>query len=430
MRPGRLIRAALHGVLANRLRAALTMLGVVIGVASVIVMLSLGNGARAAVDEDFRSLGSDEIQITERKILKDGQFVPAGQTLSYLDGLNLPAAVSQVDWIDITVFGPGRVRYARNTVAPVYLGVTADGLRSMAAGGEVRPVGWPEYSALEAADFLGEGRFFTPAEVLEGAQICVLGYQTALDLFEGDDPLNATVWVNRRPCTVIGVLVQLEPANPAERYTRRVNDGFYLPVSFVVKNLFEQEPSVLIEAHVKDPHQIDQTRLQIAGYLRSRHQVEKDEHGNSQDDFDLTTRADVLGAQMEAARTFSLLLAAMAVVSLLVGGIGIMNVMLVSVTERTREIGVRLAIGAREQDIIGQFLLEATLISAAGGALGVMVGILVIPLAASLNQGIALLAVSSIPLAFGVALLTGLGFGLYPAVRAARLNPIEALRYE
>jgi putative ABC transport system permease protein len=144
----------------------------------------------------------------------------------------------------------------------------------------------------------------------------------------------------------------------------------------------------------------------------------------------LTTRQDVLGAQMAAARTFSLLLAAMAVVSLVVGGIGIMNVMLVSVTERTREIGVRLAVGAQKKDIVGQFLLEATLICAAGGVLGIAVGILVIPLAATLNQGIALLAADSIPLAFGVAVVTGLGFGLYPAVRAAHLDPIEALRYE
>jgi len=282
----------------------------------------------------------------------------------------------------------------------------------------------------QSIDFLGEGRFFTPAEVLEGAEICMLGYQTALDLFEGDDPINETVWINRRPCTVIGVLAQLEPTDPSQRYMMRVNDSFYVPISFAVKNLFENEPTVQIEVHVKDPTQIDKTRLQIADYLHSRHEVEKDNNGNYKDDFDLTTRNDVLGAQLEAARTFSLLLAAMAVVSLVVGGIGIMNVMLVSVTERTREIGVRLSVGAQKGDIASQFLLEAALISAAGGVVGIVTGILMIPLAASLNQGIALLATNSIPLAFGVALLTGLGFGLYPAVRAAQLNPIDALRYE
>ncbi len=430
MRATNLIRTALRGVLANRLRAALTMLGIIIGVASVIVMQSLGNGARAAIDEDFRSLGADEIQITERKELKEGQFISAGMILSYLDGLNLPGAVSQVDWIDITVIGPGRLRYSRNTLNLTYEGVTADGLRAMAAAGDVQPVNWPKHRVLQPLDFIAEGRFFTPAEVLGGAEICVLGWQTAQDLFEGDDPLNETVWINRRPCTVIGVLVRLEPTNPAERYSNRVNGRFFMPVSFAVKNMFENEPSVTIEAHVKDSHQMDQTRGQIAGYLRSRHQVEKDEGGNYQDDFDLTTREDVLGAQMAAARTFALLLTAMAVVSLLVGGIGIMNVMLVSVSERTREIGVRLSVGARKQDIVSQFLLEATLISAVGGICGLVVGILVIPLAAQLNRGIALLAAGSIPLAFGVAVLVGLGFGLYPAIRAANLDPIEALRYE
>lgn len=144
----------------------------------------------------------------------------------------------------------------------------------------------------------------------------------------------------------------------------------------------------------------------------------------------MTTRSDILGQQQEAARTFSILLAAMALVSLIVGGIGIMNVMMVSVTERTREIGVRMAVGAEPLDIVLQFLLEAVLISASGGLAGIVLGILAIPVAASLNNGVALLLPGSIPLAFGVALLTGVAFGLFPAMHASRLDPIEALRYE
>ena len=144
----------------------------------------------------------------------------------------------------------------------------------------------------------------------------------------------------------------------------------------------------------------------------------------------MLTRNDILGQQQEAAQTFSLLLAAMATVSLVVGGIGIMNVMLVSVTERTREIGVRLAVGAKQKAIVSQFLLESILISASGGLAGIVLGILAIPLAAALNQGVALLYPGSIPLAFGVAVLIGIVFGLYPAIRASQLDPIEALRYE
>jgi putative ABC transport system permease protein len=283
---------------------------------------------------------------------------------------------------------------------------------------------------LSAASFIGQGRFFTAAEVLSAASVCVLGYKTAQDLFEGDNPLDETVWVNRQRCLVIGVLKELETIDPEERTHSKPNEVFYLPISTAIRNLYEEEPSVTMTARVSDESRMDEAKAQIEAYLRQRHAIEKDEAGGYQDDFSLTTRRDILGAQQKAAQTFSLLLAAMATVSLLVGGIGIMNVMLVSVTERTKEIGIRRAVGARRREIVAQFLLEAVLISAGGGVLGIAVGILAIPLAAALNQGIALLAPDSIPLAFGVAVLTGVMFGLYPALRAARLKPIDALRYE
>jgi putative ABC transport system permease protein len=229
---------------------------------------------------------------------------------------------------------------------------------------------------------------------------------------------------------VIGVLAELETTDEENRYRENPNETFYMPISAAIQNLFEDEPSVSITAHVTDESQMDTAIEQIAAYLRERHGVEQDAEGNYQDDFDILARKDILGSQQEAARAFSWLLAAMAIVSLAVGGIGIMNVMLVSVTERTREIGVRLAVGAHPGDITFQFLLESILISLGGGLLGIAVGVLAIPLASSLNQGRALLDPQSIPLALGVAVLTGVAFGLYPAVRAARLNPIEALRYE
>ena len=260
--------------------------------------------------------------------------------------------------------------------------------------------------------------------------MCVIGSQLASDLFEGDDPINETLWINRRRCTVIGVLAKLVATDPQDRYANEVNRSFYQPISTVIRNQFQEAPAVHISIYVKDSSRIGQTRQEIAQYLRQRHAIQKDEQGNYQDDFEMLTRDDILGAQLAAAQTFSLLLAAMAIVSLAVGGIGIMNVMLVSVTERTREIGIRLAVGAQPKDIVCQFLLEAVLISAAGGGLGIVLGILTIPLAAALNQGMALLAPDSIPLAMGVALGTGVLFGVYPALHAARLHPMEALRYE
>jgi putative ABC transport system permease protein len=203
-----------------------------------------------------------------------------------------------------------------------------------------------------------------------------------------------------------------------------------MPISTMVQELYDEEPSVYMTAHVTDANHINEAKELISAYLREKHQIEQDAEGNYLDDFDMTTRNDILGQQQEAAQTFSLLLAAMATVSLVVGGIGIMNVMLVSVTERTREIGVRLAVGARQRGIVSQFLLESTFISASGGIAGIVLGILAIPLAAALNQGVALLLPGSIPLAFGVAVLIGIVFGLYPALRASQLDPIEALRYE
>jgi putative ABC transport system permease protein len=421
---------SLNGLAANKLRAALTALGIIIGVASVIATLALGQGARAAVESSFRFLGSDQIQIAAKQALEDGALVPYGQPLTYEDGLLLPEAVELVDRVEMSVSGEGKVRRGRVTHDMTVTGTTADAVLSVIARGEVQPVGWPEGKPLTEAAFFAQGRMTSPAEVAADADVCVLGSQTAEDLFEGDDPLGETIWINRESCLVIGVLAELEATDPQERYRSKANEAVYLPIGTAIHNLCDTEPSVYITAHVTDEGRMEEAKLQIATYLREWHGVEQDAAGKWDDDFHLTTKQDILGAQQEAARTFSVLLIALAVVSLAVGGIGIMNVMLVSVSERTREIGVRLAVGARRRDVVSQFLVEAALLSAAGGLLGIVVGVLAIPLAAMLNQGLAVLDPSSIPLALGVALLTGVVFGLYPALRASRLDPIEALRYE
>jgi putative ABC transport system permease protein len=421
---------ALRGVIANKLRAALTTLGVIIGVASVIVMLALGNGARAAVEANFRFLGSNQIQISTRQKLEDGELVPAGKILSYEDGLLMPAEVELVDRVEMWVQGMGKVRYGRAVLDMSITGATVDALLSLISSAQLQPVGWPEGERLTPEAFIAQGRFFTPSEVLEGAAVCVLGYETAEDLFEGDDPIGATIRVDRQHCLVIGVLVEMERSDPEERQHSQPNEVLLMPISTVVRALYEEQPSVSLTAHVTDESRMDEARSQIATFLRARHGIEKDTDGEYDDDFVTTTRQDILGAQQESARVFALFLAAMAVVSLAVGGIGIMNVMLVSVTERTQEIGVRLAVGARCRDVVAQFLFESVLLSAGGGVLGISIGILLIPLVAMFNQGNALLDPGSVPLAFGVALLTGILFGLYPAVHASRLHPIEALRYE
>jgi len=425
-----LLRTALRSVSANKLRAALTMLGVVIGVASVIAMLALGNGARAAVDATFQSLGANQIQIGQRFSMQDGEFQATGKKLTFADGLDMLSNIPLVERVEMSVGKTLKARFGQNSIEINAIGTTTDVFEGIASSGGVQPVGWQRGASLSAEDFIGDGRFFSADEVYAGAPVCVLGYQTALDLFSGDNPIGETIWVDRTRCTVIGVMVELESTDFQNRYQSDASEGLLMPINTVIQTLYEEEPAVYMTAHVTDANRIDEAKEQITNFLRERHQIEQNADGIYQDDFDMLTRNDILGQQQEAARTFSILLAAMATVSLIVGGIGIMNVMLVSVTERTREIGVRLAVGAKQRDIVSQFLLEAIFISASGGLAGIVLGILAIPLAAALNQGVALLYPGSIPLAFGVAVLIGIVFGLYPAIRASQLDPIEALRYE
>jgi putative ABC transport system permease protein len=426
-----LFRTAWLGISSNRLRASLTCLGIVIGVASVIATLALGNGTRAAVEANFRYLGSDQIKIEALQKLEDGDWIPKGMILSYEDGLLMPENLQLVDSIEMTVYSSVKIRFGRNVQSSVPIqGTMSNQLENMANKQEYQPAEWLEEIPPQAEDFLAYGRFYTPAEVFAAAEVCVLGWDIAEELFEGADPIGETVRVNRKSCHVIGVITELETTDPSEWNYSMLNTMIYMPVSSAIMDLFEEEPSVTIISHIVDESQISQAKIDITSYLRHRHGIAEDVEGFFEDDFQLTIKEELVAAQREAARTFSLLLTALACVSLVVGGIGIMNVMLVSVTERMPEIGIRRAVGAQRSDIVKQFLMEALILSSMSGIFGIALGTLFIPSTASLHQGIALLDPKSIPLAFGVALITGVIFGLYPAIHASHLDPITALRYE
>lgn len=430
MRLKYLVKTAGSGIMGNLLRALLTALGILIGVASVIMTLALGNGARAAVDASFRFLGSNQIKINSQLDFKNGELKETGKKLTYKEVLDLSDEVPEIKDVEMEVNKTVKARHGRAVVDLGLSGTTASAINTLVSNAALQPVGWSSKQPLATSDFIDSGRFYNATDVQQNMDICVLAYQTALDLFPGENPLDQTIWINRKPYSVIGVLVEMESSDPKQRAYTKPNEGIYIPVSSAIRQFFEEEPSVEATVTIDRLEHMDQAKQKVLAFLREKHDIMPDAENIFKDDFSLTTKADLLGAQQEAARTFSVLLTAMAIVSLTVGGIGIMNVMLVSVTERTREIGIRLAVGARKQDIVFQFMLESVLLSAASGIAGIILGILSIPLAAMFNQGIALLAPESIPLAFSVSLFTGVVFGLYPAIRAARLDPIEALRYE
>lgn len=424
-----LIRSAWHGLLSNKLRAALTALGVMIGVSSVIINLALGEGARSSVESSFKFLGSDQIQIMRQmRLSSDGSEKETPQ-LTYQDGLDMADAIPLLKGVTMQVSKTEKVRYERYSEESAVYGSTDGSMSKALLDMSFQPADWSAAQDFTDADLLAEGRWFAHAEVIQNSPVCLIGAQLAKELFGGLDVLGRTLWVNRLPCEVVGVFKEFESVKSGKR-PASFNRIVYLPISTMVNNLYDEEPSVEISAQVQDEEKIDEAKNAITDFLRKKHNVVQDEEGNYEDDFTLITKKDLIGARQKAAQTFSTLLTAMALVSLSVGGIGIMNVMLVSVTERTREIGVRMAVGASKRDIILQFLLESLMLSAVSGGLGILSGIFLIPLAALLNNGIAVLSPASVPMAFFMALATGILFGLYPAFQASEMDPIVALGYE
>lgn len=400
-------RISFRALMANKMRSTLTMLGIIIGVMAVIMMFAIGSGANRQISERFSSMGSNMIMVRPGADQGPGG-VRSGSvnTLTADDAAAIGSECSAVAYAAPVFGGSGQIVYGNQNWSTSVTGTT------------------PDY--LFVRDWsIESGTVFTEQDVRSATKVCVIGQTIAENLFGSEDPVGKTIRIKAVPVVVIGVLKTIG----ANAMGRDEDDLILVPVSTAQRRLFSAPgsgsvSSIMVKA---GSHELlDAAQEQVESLLRMRHRIRSGET----DDFNVRNLAQMVENAKSATRILTLLLTAVASVSLIVGGIGIMNIMLVSVTERTREIGIRMALGAKTIDIRLQFLVEALMLSLVGGFLGILLGVggaMII----STGFGWAVeISTFSIVLAFGFSALVGVSFGYYPAWRASLLNPIEALRYE
>ena len=392
----------------NKMRSALTMLGMIIGVGAVIVMLAVGMGASEKIAQQISSMGSNLLIVLPGATTAGGVRMGAGTqpTLCLADAEAIKKECPAVSDVAPTLNGVAQIVYGHQNWSTGVVGTTPDML-------DVRD--WP----------LVSGRPFTQQDVKNATKVCLLG-QTVVDNLFGDiDPAGQIIRIKKIPFTVLGVLARKGQSPMGQDQ----DDTIYIPVTTAQKKLFGTAfPGMVrvIMVKAKSTEDLTPAEKQINELLRQRHHIGQ----KQENDFTVRNLTQIMQATEQSSRVMTLLLGAIASVSLLVGGIGIMNIMLVSVTERTREIGIRMAMGAKTWDIRFQFIIEALTLSVIGGVVGILGGVSGSKILSLLAGWPTIIAPFSIFLAFGFSAIVGIFFGFYPAYKASLLDPIEALRYE
>ncbi len=400
-----LLKMAGLSLVSNKLRTALTMLGIIIGVCAVIAMVSVGMGVRKNVVDSISRLGSNMLVVMSGSSNRTGVRGGAGsvQTLTYDDAQAIKSRIKNIDYVSPVVQGTYQIVYGHENWSTTVSGVI------------------PEYAQIQSLT-MQSGIFFTEHDVDVRNRVAVIGTTVATNLFGTVNPVGKKIRIGTNPYTIIGLIASKGSSSGGQDQ----DDTVLIPLTTAQERLMGITYVRSVNVQVSSSEKMDEVQANIETLLRQRHRIRQ----GSDDDFNVRNLTSLMETMSETTTMITLLLGSIAGISLLVGGIGIMNIMMVSVTERTREIGIRKAIGATYNSIMLQFLIESTLISLLGGIIGIVLGIGLAQAISKFGNFTTVVSSLSIIVSFGFSLFVGIFFGMLPARKAARLDPIDALRYE